>query len=307
MSQHTHTQQLQLFKQRLPQKPYHTDILGTKLKIADLQRAVAAKYIQHNGPTHCYWLVFDVDRPAAAIDWSDRNCPPPTITVMNPENGHAHLLYALELPVRTAPDGSSAALRYAAAVEAALRAKLDADPGYTGLICKNPLNPWWQVAFWCDHLYSLGDLDSWLDLSQYSDRRKRLPDYGLGRNCTLFDRLRHWAYKAVRQGWPEYERWFEAVLTRAEAYNDYENPLPHSEVKATARSVARYTHRNFSPEGFSAWQAAQGKKGGKAKGEAYSEKRAQALALLESGETQRAIAERLNVSERTVRNWKSGK
>uniref|UniRef100_UPI001555E025 primase C-terminal domain-containing protein n=1 Tax=Halomonas hibernica TaxID=2591147 RepID=UPI001555E025 len=88
------------------------------------------------------------------------------------------------------------------------------------------------------------------------------PDYGLGRNCTLFEKLRQWAYKAIRQGWPDADRWYEAVLTRARAYNDFDAPLPDSEVKATARSVAKWTHCNLSSSGFSQWQAAQGRKGG---------------------------------------------
>jgi hypothetical protein len=29
----------------------------------------------------------DVDRAGAAIDWSDRNAPAPTLTITNPENG----------------------------------------------------------------------------------------------------------------------------------------------------------------------------------------------------------------------------
>lgn len=116
---------------------------------------------------------------------------------------------------------------------------------------------------WEDSLYSLGDLDSWLDLSGFSDKRKKLPDYGLGRNHTLFNRLRFWAYRAIRQGWPDYDQWLRAVTDRAQGYNDFDNPLPQSEVRATAKSVARYTHRTFSPEAFSAWQATQGAKGGK--------------------------------------------
>ena len=40
-------------------------------------------------------------------------------------------------------------------------------------------------------------------------------------------------------------------------------PLDHQEVKHIAKSVARYTHTRFTPEGFSAWQAAQGRKGGR--------------------------------------------
>lgn len=253
---------LDLFRSRLPRKPYHTDDLSMGLRVRDVLKAIEARYIQPNGPTHRFWLVYDVDRPHAAMDWDDRLAPPPSIVAQNPENGHAHLLYGLEVPIRTAPDARSAPLRYAAAVDCALREKLGADEGYAGLVCKNPLHPYWRVTEWQPALYDLGWLDSWLDLTSYKDRRKRLPNYGLGRNCNLFDRLRRWSYKAIRQGWPNYDRWYEATLTRARAYNDFADPLPDSEIRATARSVARYTHRNFSQSGFSAWQAAQGRKGG---------------------------------------------
>lgn len=260
---------LALFRQRLPQKPYHTDNLGHGLRIRDVQRALSSRYIQHNGPTHRYWLVYDVDRMTAALDWSDLGAPPPTIVAQNPENGHAHLIYGLDVAVRTAPDAKSGPLRYAAAVDCALRALLGADEDYAGLICKNPLHPHWRVTEWEYRLYELGDLDSWLDLSPYTDRRKKLPAYGLGRNCNLFEHLRLWAYKAIRQGWPEYGRWFEACLTKAEGYNIQQfagtkaGKLPFNEVKATAKSVATYTHKHFSPEGFRAYQAASGRKGGK--------------------------------------------
>lgn len=50
-----------------------------------------------------------------------------------------------------------------------------------------------------------------------------------------------------------------------EGYNKktFKEPLPQSEIKATAKSVARWTHKNFSAAGFSEWQAKQGAKGGK--------------------------------------------
>ncbi|MFC0269833.1 replication initiation protein [Kushneria aurantia] len=262
---------LALFSQRLPRKPYHTDNLGDGLRIRDVQRALSSRYIQPNQPHRRYWLVYDVDRSGAVLDWYDRGAPPPTIVAQNPENGHAHLIYGLDVPVRTAPDAKSGPLRYAAAVDCALRALLDADSGYGGLICKNPLHPHWRVTEWEPRLYELGDLDSWLDLSAYADRRKRLPAYGLGRNCTLFERLRQWAYKAIRQGWPDADRWHEAVLVRARAYNDFDTPLPDSEVKATARSVAKWTHAHLSPAGFSQRQAAQGRKGGVRSGQVRRE------------------------------------
>ena len=132
--------QLDLFRERLPRKPYHTDEFTTGLSIADVSRALGARYIQPNGPTHRHWLVFDVDHAAATLSWDDVGAPAPNITVTNRANGHAHLIYGLETPIRTAPDGKVAPLRYAAAIEAALREKLGADLGYSGLICKNPLH-----------------------------------------------------------------------------------------------------------------------------------------------------------------------
>ncbi|MGQ7289815.1 replication initiation protein [Vreelandella venusta] len=295
------------FRERLPKKPYHTDDLGDGLRIRDVQKAIQARYIQANGPTHQHWLIFDVDRSGAALDWDDRGAPPPTMTVQNPTNGHAHLIYGLAVPVRTADDGRPGPLRYAAAIENALRVKLDADPGYSGLICKNPLNPFWRVVEWEAALYDLAGLESWLDLSQYSDKRKRLPDYGLGRNCNLFDRLRRWAYRAIRQGWPDSDRWYAAVLERARGYNTFDNVLNDNEVKTIARSVAKYTYRNFSAAGFSAVQAHRGRKGGTAKGMAYADKRAQALVLLDAGAKRYEVAEQLKVSLKTITNWKKGK
>ena len=52
-------------------------------------------------------------------------------------NGHAHLVYGLRVPVLTSSmEARQAPLRYLNAVEAAFRAKLDSDDGYSGLITK---------------------------------------------------------------------------------------------------------------------------------------------------------------------------
>lgn len=252
------------FRERLPKKPYHTDQLGDYLRIHRAEMALQARYIQFNGPTHQHWLVFDIDRPGAAIDWEDRRVPPPNFTVQNPANGHAHLFYGLATPVRTAPDGRKGPLEYAAAVQGALRSSLAADMGYSGFLCKNPFNSHWRTFEWEPRLYELGDFEGWLDLSAKPRQAANSDAYGLGRNCTLFEKLRTWAYRAIRQGWPDAERWHVAVLERAAAYNSFDTPLNANEVRAIARSVAKYTHRNFNAAGFSAVQAHRGRKGGKA-------------------------------------------
>lgn len=219
-----------------------------------------------------FWLGFDVDRPGAAIDWSDRNAPAPTLTITNPENGHAHLLYALETSIRTAPDGKMKPLRYAAAVENALRKKLDADAGYSRLICKNPNHAHWKIAVWQPELYTLDWLADSLDLSAANDK-EIVADYGLGRNCTLFDKTRKWAYRAIRQGWPEYDQWLKACYERACAYNlQFSAPLDENEVHGISKSIAKWTSIKFTEVSFnsyikcthsSAVQSIRGRKGGK--------------------------------------------
>lgn len=319
--------QLDEFKNRLPRKPYYTDDVACGLRIADVAKAIGARYIQPNGPTHKYHLVFDIDRPGAAIDWYDRDAPAPTFTVTSAKNAHGHLIYTIEVPVRTAPDGKVDPLRYAAAVEAALRDKLDGDIGYCGLICKNPLHDFWRVEAWEPELYTLDWLADYLDLSLYNDRRKNLPPYGLGRNSTLFERTRKWSYRAIRQGWPELERWIMAVLERAKAYNDFERPLPFNEVKHTAYSIAKWTHKHMGSEAL--WNAyvarthtseiqskrgkanatkndmaALGVLGGKANGKARRDHYLPLVLEMHSqGFTNADIAREYGLPRKTVSNW----
>ena len=202
-----------------------------------------------------------------------------------------------------------APLRYAAAIEAALREKLGADLGYSRLICKNPLHTHWLVQVWEPASYDLSWLADYLDLSPYNGR-KQLPAYGLGRNCTLFEKTRQWAYKAIRQGWPGYEAWLSAVIDRAIGYNvQFEPPLPANEVRHIAKSIAKWTHRNLTPAGFSAVQAARGAKGGKVSkgggrpsnsGKARADLLPEVLRLKGMGYSNRDIGEDLGISSSTV-------
>ncbi|WP_228393622.1 MULTISPECIES: replication initiation protein, partial [Pseudomonas] len=262
------------------------------------------KYIQHNGPTHLYWMAFDIDRPGASIDWSDRGAPAPNLTVKNQANGHAHALYALSTAVRTAPDGRVAPLRYAAAVENALCGLLDADRGYAGLIVKNPLHKHWQVHEWNDRAYELGELADYLDLS--TKKPKIIVDYGLGRNCTLFEELRKWAYRAQRQGWPDYRQWLDACLTRAQMINlQFTSPLPLSEIRATATSVAKWTSKRMNQGDFEYYvesthtseiQSYRGKLKGKTT-------REQGIELLQAGKSIQEVMAITGASQATVYRW----
>ena len=254
------------FKDVLPRKPYCTDDLGSLL-IRPKEIAIEKRYIQQNSPFDLYWLVYDVDRPTSHFDWGDLRAPAPNITAMNLDNGHSHLFYGLKVPVIKCafnPKVHQKPLRYAAAVDVALSLKLDADPGYAGLICKNPLNNYWHVQVWQSELYDLPWLASYLDLEPYKDGRKPLPPVGLGRNCTLFELTRRWAYTQIRKaGVYSDEGCFIETVTHyaAKKNGDFPVPLPYTEIKATGKSVAKWTWRNMSPEGFAEWCSRRGKAG----------------------------------------------
>jgi hypothetical protein len=122
----------------------------------------------------------------------------------------------------------------------------------------------------------------------------------------MFEKGRHWAYTAIRDYMhynSSYE-WERAVKAQIEAINNgFEQPLPYSEVKATAKSIAKWVWQRFSYGDFSEIQAKRGAKGGKAKGQAYALKREQAKELRQTGLSYTEVAKQLNVSRRSIIGW----
>jgi hypothetical protein len=297
--------QLALFRNSVPKRPYCTDDLVSGLVIRDSERALGKRYIQHNHPNSKLWMVYDIDRRTSPEEIEhDLNLPPPNLFVQNPKNGHAHVLYSLDVPVHCNENSSPKAIRFAGAVDCGLSIALRADAGYSGLICKNPLHEHWRTVSYNPMPYSLGELSDYVDLKVYQDRRKHLPEIGLGRNCTLFDNTRRWAYRE-RLKWATREQWHEAVLSYAMHHNHFDTPLPISEVKAIAKSVSKWTWRVITVSGLSQIQSERGKRSGKSRAAKSLFKRQRALELLSEGMTQKVVAERMGVSERQVRNWKN--
>ena len=64
----------------------------------------------------------------------------------------------------------------------------------------------------------------------------------------MFDTVRFWAYKAIRTHLSiGFDRWHAEVLEHAKNANGtFIQPLPYSEVKATAKSIARWVWRNHA-------------------------------------------------------------
>ena len=305
--------QLADFFNNLAYKPYCADDLLYGLQIRPKKTAINMQYIQGNQPCMIHYLFFDIDREEAVMAWHDANLPMPYWTAQTLKNGHAHICYKLEIPLCTSELASQKAISYAAKIQAGLANKLGADVGYSHLITKNPFHPDWRTTFWTERAYTLDYLADFVELPKKLSKKQEVS--GLGRNCTLFDTVRKWAYTAVRDYLHHHSSltWEKAVLTHLEALNgEFQEPLPYSEIKATAKSIANYCWRKFSHAGFSEWQSnnaqranAKGacSKGGKARSQQFNDLRQQALQLHIQGMNNTKIAEHLNVSRKTITRW----
>ncbi|PKQ72256.1 DNA primase [Aeromonas sobria] len=308
------------FIEQLPLRPYCTDHPADGLYIRPQKTALRHRHIQHNPPPHVSSIVFDVDRQDGYHAWQDAGLPAPHWISVNRTNGHAHIGYMLAAPVARTSAARQKPLRYLAAIEHVLARRLGADMGYAGLITKNPTHADWLTVWHQIEPYSLDYLAEFCpdaDLAAYS-RRSRKETSGLGRNVAMFDNVREWAYSAVRAYWRPngYDAWAEAVRVACDSSNvfglEQGGPLPVSETKATAKSIARWVWQRFSPAEFRAIQATRGAKGGKVSkgggrpsnsGMARADLLSEVLRLKAQGYSNRDIAEDLGIGAASVSRY----
>lgn len=298
-----------------PHRPYCSNDLESGVRIRSLASAIKARYIQINPPHLRVFCLFDIDRDAGGLAWEGADLPPPTWSAINKVNGHAHLSYQLTAPVLVKGEGlHQKPLRWLVSIERAMVERLQADPGFAGLITKNPQHPDWRVLT-SRQSYDLAELSEYIpDLGRYryKPRGAVVEQVGLGRNCSLFDWLRRQAYRQVR-GWKKagqgaYVQYLTSLYHTALNRNgDFSTPLDFREVHWIAKSVAHWTWVRFDIEAsdarFRERQARRGRKGGVAKGEAYEDKRASARLMRAAGHSYQQIADQLGASRRAVVDW----
>lgn len=295
------------FYQNLPHKPYCSNDLDVGLIIRHKKTAIQMPYIQHNPPCFIASLVFDVDTSDAYFSWSDANLPTPSWIAKNRLNGHAHIGYMLATPVCTTHNSKQKIIEYTAKIQQAYSLALGADHGYSGLITKNPCNNTWENHIFDVQPYDLSYLADFVELQELKTDLREVS--GLGRNCAMFDTVRFWAYKAIRANLSGgFDMWHTKVLEQAKNANDaFIQPLPYSEVKATAKSISRWVWRNHSEAHakFIERQAMKGRMGdsshgGKARSAQYSDIRHEALKLHLMGVKVTQIAKQLGISRPSV-------
>lgn len=321
-------QQLDFFTKDLPRRPYCSDKLEDGLIIRPAIEAITKKYLQYNPPAKIHWMVFDIDRPFNRFDLDNLVLARPNILVINPINQHPHALYGLVAPVVSTDHAHINPLRYFAAVYEGYRHALQGDVGFKQLICKNPLSNAWVTDVLHDSLFDMHELAEYVDLKAASARIRATPkryQSGVGRNCSLFDSLRGWAYRWV----DDYkalgrDSWMDRVEQQAEKLNTFVHPLPFSEVRSISKSVGKWTWQRYTgsygtkldtialaeqgltPESFSLLQSNLGRMGMEKRWGNNDDKKSEALRLKSQGMKQTAIAQALEVNQATVSRWLKG-
>lgn len=233
--------------------------------------AIKHPYVQPNSPVAISRLVFDLDYHrfkhrfhelpirylAESHAWEDElGVPAPSWAAISRDKNSAHIGYELVTPVGRHEHARRKPQQYLAATESAMSEKLGADEGFTGQLCKNPINIQWQLYLGPQQGRDLHELAEYVELtSKKILAYNREPRGEIGRNLLLFDTVRFWAYDNVDEHRKAgYVRWEETVIATAERINaaSYDHLpllmgrglLPFSECKSIGKSVARWTWAN---------------------------------------------------------------
>jgi len=245
----------------LPYRPHATNRLQDGQYRRAREEALEMRYIEHSPHALLGAIVVDCDHPDTALRAFEhpRNHPDPSWVAQSP-SGRGHIGWWLRAPVCKTDSARLKPLRYAQRVESGLRIEVGGDPAYAGRLTKNPIHEDWETLYGPGQPYELTELVTPSTPRQMPRKPQRA--CGLGRNVTMFDTARKWAYPIWwhhRDG--TQKDWEHIVLDYClrEVNDQFPHPLPFSEALATSRSISRWIWRNFSDEGFRTKQSARGK------------------------------------------------
>lgn len=251
----------------LPHRPFATNYLERGQYRMRREDALAMRYVEHSPHALLGSIVIDCDHADAALRAFEKpsDHPAPNWVAQSP-SGRAHIGWWLAAPVCRTDSARLQPLRFAQRIEAGLRTSVDGDFSYGGQLTKNPIHADWETIYGPSNPYELRDLATIHTPRQMPRRPDRAA--GLGRNVTMFDTARKWAYP---QWWIHRagtsQQWDQLILQRCHCINSqFSDPLPFTEVRATAQSISRWVWRNFTEEKYRARQAEVGRRGGTASG-----------------------------------------
>ena len=260
----------------LPRYPYATDDLSQGIWRQKRDEAMERRYIEANPQALTNLLVIDIDDGIALQKAIWCTSYPPNWVVENPTNGHAHALWLLQTPIPRTNYAHRKPIAYAHAITEGLRIAVDGDKGYSGLLTKNPQHASWETYQLYHQSYTLNQLKAALTSdncmpSPTWHKTKRRAVTGLGRNCTIFESARLWAYREVRNHFGNPESLEQAVMAHVHNLNaEFPEPLPDKEACQIAESITGWIIRESRlwSDGptvyeatFTAIQSARGRRG----------------------------------------------
>lgn len=258
-----------------PQRPLCSNQKDGSYKRRSRSDALDYAYIETNPLCVQSLIVADVDH-GDYWAFEKYDLPAPTWRASTLFADSYHAVWALRDPVCLTDAAHRPPVNLLARVETGLRRAVEADTSYGGRITKNPLNVAHTTTWGVNNetnadslqAYGLKELAAALDYAHLLPKlyeRDALINSGVGRNVTLFDLTRNWAYRAIKRYWGDsYTEWEETVFAYVTNKNlsviadDWGSPLPQQEVKYLSKSIAKWVWRKFTPERFAQIQAARG-------------------------------------------------
>lgn len=234
------------FYNQLPDKVLFTDELSHGLRILPKEYTTARIYVGLN-QLYRHYIPIDLDRPDSLYAFRKAGIPQPTIMTVNKDNGHAHYLYALNKPVIFTDKSRLHPQEYFKEITESLEFQLDADPNFVGLITKNPLSNFWHTET-NDVSFDLKDFKEYILNRLPKQFRKRNPINRIinnpsGRNCTVFDTVRFFAYNQVKFCDSQSELLSKVIQLALDLNSQFDTPLPIRELQDTAKSVSKWTYQ----------------------------------------------------------------
>lgn len=232
----------------LPTKIRSTDDFNEGVKYQKRENALQKKYIELN-QLYKKFIVIDIDIPNAVYSFEESNLPPPTYIVINPSNSHCHYQYELNTPVYYTENSRRRPQLFYENVDMALTTILRGDRDYVGKFTKNPMSKHWRLIK-TNARYDLEDFKEYVDVGGHKVAIKFVDVLLGGRNVTLFNNLRFWAYASVHS-FENYNLFQLATDQQAtyinQQFNNHNNGvLGYKEVLNTSKSVGSWTwkHQN---------------------------------------------------------------
>lgn len=245
---------------RLPRTMLVTNNLNLGLHLEAKTTGVRNRYIQINHQNLTKMMVFDVDNPITLYDWKYLDIPTPNIIIINPRNKHFHMVYLLSdqnFICRSENARLKDILIYQS-IYRELCKRLQADSRYVQKIMKNPFHNYWNTKVIHEDTYTFEDFAKYIDLKSIANFEsspirsdESLTRESEGRNCTVFERTRFYAYSCLKNfnfgaSTEDSMNFYDAVFDYAKNLNnEFEIPLNDREIKSTVKSIVNWTLIHF--------------------------------------------------------------